>query len=262
MQDLTITLVQSSLAWEDPGANLEAFGKKLQSLPQTDLVILPEMFNTGFTMDAAKNAETMNGPGISWMKDAARRHGCVICGSLIIREDDKYYNRLVWMRPDGSYSKYDKKHLFRMGGEHLVFSPGHEKLIVEIRGWKVMPLVCYDLRFPVWSRNAFRGRNYAYDLLIYVANWPSVRATAWKSLLRARAIENMAYAAGLNRTGTDGKGVAHSGDSMLVAPDGSIPLKIASCAESMQHFTLDKTFLTGTREKLGVGRDWDRFIIQ
>ena len=262
MQDLTITLVQSSLAWENPGANLEAFGKKLQSLPQTDLVILPEMFNTGFTMDAAKNAETMSGPGISWMKDAARRHGCVICGSLIIREDDKYFNRLVWMRPDGSYSKYDKKHLFRMGGEHLVFSPGHEKLIVEIRGWKVMPLVCYDLRFPVWSRNAFRGRNYTYDLLIYVANWPSVRATAWKSLLRARAIENMAYAAGLNRTGTDGKGVSHTGDSMLVAPDGSIPLKIGSGVESMQHFTLDASFLAGTREKLGVGGDWDSFIIK
>jgi omega-amidase len=262
MQDLTISLVQSSLVWEDPKANLEAFGKKLQSLPQTDLVLLPEMFNTGFTMDTKKNAETMEGPCISWMKDAARRYNCVICGSMIIRENNKYFNRLVWMRSDGSYCKYDKKHLFRMGGEQLFFSPGNEKLIVEIKGWKVMPLVCYDLRFPVWSHNTFSGHDYAYDLLIYVANWPAVRSLAWRSLLRARAIENMAYAVGLNRTGTDGKGVEHSGDSMVVAPDGSIPLQIGSGVESAQNFTPDVAFLSEMREKLGVARDWDNFIIQ
>ena len=258
MQDLTITLVQSSLAWENPGANLEAFGKKLQSLPQTDLVILPEMFNTGFTMDAAKNAETMSGPGISWMKDAARRHGCVICGSLIIREDDKYFNRLVWMRPDGSYSKYDKKHLFRMGGEHLVFSPGHEKLIVEIRGWKVMPLVCYDLRFPVWSRNAFRGRNYAYDLLIYVANWPSARQHVWETLLTARAIENQAFVIGANCTGTDGEGVENCGFSSVIDPKGQIRTRLDH-QPGVLYTSLNISEINDFRSKFPAWEDADPF---
>jgi len=262
MQDLIITLVQAVLAWEDRDASLSRFDALLRELVDpTDLIVLPEMFTTGFTMNPENIAEEMEGPSMEWMKTKAAATGCVICGSVVIREDGKYYNRFIWMRPDGSYVHYDKKHLFRMGEEHLHYTPGKEKLIVEIKGWRVIPLVCYDLRFPVWSKNLYTQGQYAYDLLIYVANWPAERSTAWKTLIAARAIENMAYAAGLNRTGRDGRGYEYSGDSRIVGPDGNILASAAPGHEGMITCRLQAPPLSQLRSRLGVGNDWDNFTI-
>jgi omega-amidase len=217
--DLNVTLVQTPLHWQDPAANRRMLTEKFNRLSApTDLIVLPEMFTTGFTMAAPELAETMTGPTLSWLAKQAQKHQAVIAGSLIVAENNQYYNRLVWMRPDGSYEFYDKRHLFRLAGEHHTYASGQERLIVELKGWRICPLVCYDLRFPVWSRNQDPG----YDLLVYVANWPEKRCLAWKTLLQARAIENLAYVAGVNRTGEDGKGVWYVGDSVVHAPTGQV----------------------------------------
>ena len=263
MQDLKITLVQSSLAWEDPVANIRNFDEMFRGFNDpTDLIILPEMFNTGFTMEAKSNAEALDGKSMQWMAEKAAEKHCVICGSLIINDDGNYYNRFVWMRPDGSYDYYDKKHLFRMGDEHLHYSAGDKKLIVELKGWKVMPMVCYDLRFPVWSKNVYRDGEYAFDLMLYVANWPAVRSLAWTFLITARAIENIAYAAGLNRIGKDGRGYEYSGNSMVAGPDGKILMEIRSNKASVSTARLKAENLIQLRTKLGVGKDWDAFNIR
>jgi omega-amidase len=260
MQDLTISLIQTSLSWENPEANLLHFGNTLLSLQEpTNLIILPEMFNTGFTMNASSNAEEMDGLSMQWMVKTARDKQCVICGSLIIRDDGKYYNRLIWMKPDGSYEHYDKKHLFRMGDEHLHFAAGEQKLIATLKGWKIMPLICYDLRFPVWSKNDFSNDEYAFDLLIYVANWPAIRSQAWTSLITGRAIENMAYAAGVNRIGSDGRGYEYEGRSMIAGPDGNTLLEIKPNQEAISTLTLNADPMLQLRAKLGVGKDWDSF---
>lgn len=260
MQDLTISLVQTELHWEDIPSNLASLKEKIDGIEQYgDLILLPEMFSTGFTMKPAENAEEAGGPAMQWMAGVAAEKTCVLAGSLIISENGRYYNRFVWMRPDGSYEYYNKKHLFRMGEEHLHYSAGNEQLIVEIRGWKLMPLVCYDLRFPVWSRNTFRNGQYAYDLLVYVANWPAARALSWTSLLQARAIENMAFSAGLNRVGTDGRGYVYSGDSMVTSPDGSILKKLPENIDMTATVRLKHEILSEIRTKLGVGNDWDSF---
>ena len=263
MQDLTITLIQTSLAWEDPDANISNFEKLLLNAPaRSDLIILPEMFNTGFTMDPERNAEEMGGKTMKWMADMSAMKQCVICGSLIIREDDNYYNRLIWMPADGNYQYYDKKHLFRMGDEHLHFASGKKKLIVELKGWKVMPLVCYDLRFPVWSKNEFRDGHYAFDLLIYLANWPAVRSGAWTSLIKGRAIENLSYAAGVNRIGIDGRGYEYSGDSLIAGPGGEELTSVNTGSDSIIRSTLKASELLDIRKKLGVGKDWDWFELK
>ena len=263
MQDLTITLIQAELAWEDAGTNLFHFERMLEKLNEsTDLIILPEMFNTGFTMDPARNGEAMNGMTVNWLAETALKKECVICGSLIIHENGNYYNRLIWMHPDGNFTYYDKKHLFRMGEEHQYYLAGSKKMIAELKGWKVLPLVCYDLRFPVWSKNEFKGGKYAYDLLIYIANWPSVRSAAWKSLLSGRAIENMAYVAGVNRLGHDGRGFEYSGESMVAGPEGEINTRIRAGIESIKTATLKASELMLIRNKLGVGKDWDRFRLE
>jgi len=263
MQDLKITLVQSSLAWEDPVANIRNFDEMLRSFNDfTDLIILPEMFNTGFTMEAASNAEAMDGKSLQWLAEKASDNNCVVCGSLIIVDAGNYYNRFVWMRPDGSYDYYDKKHLFRMGDEHLHYSAGNKKLIVELNGWKVIPMICYDLRFPVWSKNEYSEGEYAFDLMLYVANWPAVRSLAWTSLINARAIENIAYAAGLNRIGKDGRGYEYSGNSIVVGPDGNTIMEIGSNKASMSTTELKAENLIQSRAKLGVGKDWDAFNIR
>ncbi len=260
MQDLTISLIQTSLSWENPEANLQHFGNMLLSIQETtDLIILPEMFNTGFTMNASSNAEEMEGMSMQWMVNAAHEKQCVICGSLIIRENGEYYNRLIWMKPDGEYEHYDKKHLFRMGDEHRHFSAGDKRLIVNLKGWKIMPMICYDLRFPVWSKNEFRDGAYAFDLLIYVANWPSIRSQAWTSLITGRAIENMAYAAGVNRIGEDGRGFEYNGRSMIASPDGNTLLEINPGEEAISTMILKANPMIQIRSKLGVGRDWDSF---
>lgn len=219
MQDLTITLLQTPLHWHDRSLNLEMFAQKIEALSEpTDLIVLPEMFTTGFTMQAPQLAEPMSGPTLHWLRNMSAATGAVITGSLIISEGGKYYNRLIWMLPNGTYSYYDKKHLFRMADEMQVYAAGTGKLIVNLKGWNICPLICYDLRFPVWSRNVQKE----YDLLLYVANWPEKRKTAWKSLLQARAIENVAYVAGLNRVGEDGNGHTYSGDTMAIDYKGDI----------------------------------------
>ncbi|MFD2146653.1 nitrilase-related carbon-nitrogen hydrolase [Mucilaginibacter antarcticus] len=185
---------------------------------KTDLIVLPEMFNTGFTMNAAELAEPMGGKTMQWMHQIAVKYECVVTGSLIIVEDGKFYNRLIWMRPDGKSNHYDKKHLFAMGEEDHTYTAGKDKLIVELKGWKICPVICYDLRFPVWLRNVKE----AYDLMLIVANWPERRALHWRTLIPARAVENQCYVIGVNRVGHDGNEVYHSGDSTCIDPNGNV----------------------------------------
>jgi omega-amidase len=219
MQDLTLTLVQSELAWEDIPTNLSRFEAEMDSLKTaTDLIILPEMFSTGFSMAAPDLAEEMDGAAVAWMKKKAVERKTVITGSVMVRDRNKFYNRLVWAQPDGTISIYDKKHLFRYAGEEKIYTAGKQWLTVGLKGWHIRPFICYDLRFPIWTRNL----NHAYDLAIFVANWPAKRAPHWRALLKARAIENQAYVAAVNRVGTDGKGFDYSGHSAVIDPTGKV----------------------------------------
>ncbi len=254
MADLKITLIQTKLHWENVEANLAMFAEKITSIKEsTDLILLPEMFSTGFSMNPETLAEEMNGRAMNWMYEQAKAKNAVVCGSLIIKENDKYYNRLIWMRPDFAFSFYDKRHLFRYGEENNHYSGGHAKIIEELNGWKICPLVCYDLRFPVWSRNREN-----YDLLLYIANWPERRNHAWKSLLVARAIENQTYVAGLNRVGDDGNNIYHSGDSSLIDYKGEIIFQQAK-EEFVKTFTLTKEPLEAYRKEFPVLMDRDEF---
>jgi predicted amidohydrolase len=213
---MRISLIQTSLLWENPAANRAMLTEKLAPLKgKTDLVVLPEMFSTGFTMNETLVPETVSGPTVEWMRQMAWQLDAAVTGSLILADDygEHRYNRLVWMFPDGTYQVYDKKHLFGLAGEDRHFTAGNSRLTVEWKGWRICPMICYDLRFPVWSRN---NPGNPYDLLIYVANWPSRRAHHWRTLLMARAIENQAYAAGVNIYGTDGAGLEYTGDSGVV----------------------------------------------
>ncbi|MFT4663428.1 MAG: omega-amidase [Patescibacteria group bacterium] len=227
MQNLTITTVQADLIWENKKDNLEQFDLKLQSLQEkTDLIILPEMFTTGFSMNANAMAEPMEGPAIKWMAEKAKALGTVITGSLIIKEKDQFFNRLIWMSPDGSIQHYDKRHLFTLAKEHKTYTAGNKKLIISYKGWKICPLVCYDLRFPAWSRN-----QEDYDLLFYVANWPKPRAHHWKSLLMARAIENQSYVVGVNRVGVDEKNNSYTGDTSVIDYKGSLRYQVSESSD-------------------------------
>jgi predicted amidohydrolase len=255
MQDLKVTLIQSSLHWESPGANMAMFEEKIWKIDQpTDLIVLPEMFTTGFTMNASKVAEPMNYNAFKWMKQQASQTGAVITGSVVIKDKGNYFNRLIWMQPDGQFSIYDKRHLFRMAGEDQVYSFGAEKIIKEIKGWKILPLICYDLRFPVWSRNIENQ----YDLLLYVANWPSARSTAWETLLRARAIENISYVAGLNRVGEDGNSNLYSGDSAIINAKGEDVINLQG-QEFISTVKLNYNELKDFRQKFPANLDSDRF---
>lgn len=219
MQDLTVTLVQANLIWEDVDANLKAFDKKIDGIEQdTDLIVLPEMFTTGFSMKAAKLGQKMTGPTVSWILAASAGKNADVMGSAIIEEDGKYYNRVLWAKPDGALLTYDKKHLFRMIGEHRVFTAGEKHLTVSVKGWRLRPFVCYDMRFPIWTRNIGN----AYDAAVYIANWPEKRAPHWKLLMPARAVENQSYVIGVNRVGKDGNGFPHSGDSAVIDPMGQV----------------------------------------
>ena len=216
MENLKVTIIQPDIIWENPGENLTKYSTTIAAAGKTDLVILPEMFTTGFSMNSENLYELMDGPTVNWMKYTAKFNKTAIIGSLIIKENGKIYNRAVWVFPDGSVSYYDKRHLFTMGQEHLHYASGKEKLLVEYKGWRICPLICYDLRFPVWSRNTDN-----IDLLIYVANWPAVRSQVWKTLLLARAIENQVFCMGVNRTGIDGYGIKYSGDSAFIDAKGT-----------------------------------------
>lgn len=257
MNNLKITIIQSNLHWENIDKNLEMFAQKISSVTEeTDLIVLPEMFTTGFSMQPQKLAEPMNGKTLKWMKEQAQKKQCVVTGSFICEEDGKYYNRLIWMKPDGSYSVYDKRHLFSMAGEDKHYTAGNKKIMEEIKGWKICPLVCYDLRFPVWSRNTNKNR---YDVLIYIANWPERRAYPWKTLLLARAIENQTYVVGLNRVGNDGNEIYHSGDSAIVNFKGEIISKTPTKEEYIEAITIDYKELEDFRKQFPVLDDADEF---
>jgi len=217
MQNLTIALVQQEIVPNDPQHNLDTFATAISHLSNVDLVILPEVFTTGFCSNARNYAERVDGTAYQWMAEQAKKLNSVITGSLVVKVENTYFNRLVWMRPDGTYTHYDKRHLFRMAGEHERYAGGNDRVLVELKGWRILPLICYDLRFPVWSRN----RN-DYDLAFYVANWPSARALHWNRLLQARAIENLSYVAGVNRVGMDEKHQHYSGDSSVFSPMGEM----------------------------------------
>ena len=255
-RDLTITLIQSELHWEDPEANRKMFSSKIREIAHpTDIIILPEMFTTGFTMNAEEFAEAIDGPSMQWLHEVSSTAQSVVTGSLIIRDQNQTFNRLIWMQPDGAYQHYDKRHLFAMAGEHEEYTAGSERLIVELKGWRICPLICYDLRFPVWSRN-----DEAYDLLIYVANWPEKRTAHWNALLKARAIENQAYVAAVNRVGKDGGGYNYLGDSCLVDPMGD-QIYYKSGVEDLATTTLSYDTLESIREKLPFLIDRDQFQI-
>ncbi len=229
---MRLTIIQSSLIWENPDQNRADFSRKMAALAgQTDLVVLPEMFTTGFSMRADTLAETMDGPTMQWLASQASSLQSAITGSFICREGGQHFNRLVFMRPDGTFDLYDKKHLFGLAGESEHYAPGNKRLITEWKGWRICPLVCYDLRFPAWSRNttvAISGdMQQPYDLLLYVANWPARRAQHWRSLLAARAIENQAFTVGVNMVGKDGNGLDYSGDSTIIDFGGAVICQIS-----------------------------------
>jgi len=259
MHDLTVTLIQQPLAWLDAKANRQHFADLIAPLVgHTNLIILPEMFNTGFSMDPVPVAELITGETLQWLTEQSAKSGAAITGSFTVQEGDKYYNRMVFMKPDGQYHCYDKRHLFRMGNEHHHYQGGSERLIVDYLGWRICPMVCYDLRFPVWSRNGYNDTQNDYDLLIFVANWPEPRRQHWLSLLRARAIENLSYVAGVNRLGTDGNGLEYSGDSMLFDAWGDEIINTGSEADSFTQ-TLDYQALRKYRKQFPAHLDADTF---
>ncbi|RCR66755.1 amidohydrolase [Larkinella punicea] len=252
-----LTLLQTSLHWENPTANRAMLEEKIFALPEkTDLIVLPEMFTTGFSMNAKALAEPMNLTTFRWLKQMAAQTDAVVTGSYIVQEKGQFYNRLIWMEPDGSFDVYDKRHLFRMAGEEQTYAGGTKRLVKSWRGWNICPLICYDLRFPVWSRNA----GLEYDLLLYVANWPAARSTAWNALLQARAIENLAYVAGVNRVGEDGNGHAYAGDSSLIDPKGEVLFR-QNQTETVFQTTLSLDELSVYRERFPANRDADDFRI-
>lgn len=264
MQDLTITLIQSNLHWENSVANLAMFEEKIWQIGQpTDVIILPEMFTTGFSMNGIALAEMMNMQTFKWMKQMADQTGALLLGSFIAKENAKYFNRLLWMEPGGNFKTYDKRHLFRMAEEQTTYSSGDHKLIANWKGWKICPLVCYDLRFPVWSRNTWveEQQQMAYDLLLYIASWPQTRIVAWDTLLQARAIENLAYTVGVNRTGNDGNGITFNGHSAVIGPKGETVYS-AGEIEVMKTILLDRQLLLDHRIRFPAYLDADEFKIK
>lgn len=255
---LKIALIQSDLVWENPKENLKNFSDKINSITEeVDVIVLPEMFTTGFTMNASKVAETMDGDSVFWMKEIAKKTKAVVVGSLVISEEKKYYNRLLFVEPSGYVSKYDKRHTFTLVGEDKIYTAGNEKVIINYKGWKICPLICYDLRFPVWARNIAD-----YDVLLYVANWPKPRISAWDVLLKARAIENMSYCIGVNRVGVDGVNSEYSGHSVCYDVLGNSITSFKPNKEDIQMVTLEKRHIEAYRNKLKFLDDRDVFSIQ
>ncbi len=255
---MKVALIQADLVWEDITANLALLEEKIAALPEpADVIVLPEMFSTGFSMNAPALAEAMNVTTTRWLKMMAAQTQALLIGSFQVKEGENFYNRLLCVRPEGTYEFYDKRHLFRFGAEHETFTAGNERLIVSWKGWRICPLICYDLRFPVWSRQDTKN---PYDLLLYVANWPAARAYAWDTLLRARAIENLSYVLGVNRVGNDGNGIAYSGGSLAVDFLGEVISDLGE-AESVKVIRLAKAPLEKFREKFPALLDADDFSI-
>ncbi len=266
MKNLFITTIQSELYWENKSENLEMFSNKIRGENgRMEVVVLPEMFSTGFSMRPRELAEKMDGPTVTWMKNIAAEKKIVLTGSIIIEENGNYYNRMLWVLPNGEIGFYDKRHLFAYAGEDQFYTAGTKRLIASVKGWKINLQICYDLRFPVWARQSLplveeEKNTPEYDLLIYVANWPEKRNVAWKTLLRARAIENQSYVVGVNRTGHDGNNIFHSGDSMIIDPMGTIVYDGESREEVATTELLAST-LSATREKLPFLKDADPFMM-
>ncbi|HET8753674.1 MAG TPA: amidohydrolase [Salinimicrobium sp.] len=258
-EKLKIAILQADLVWENSEANRNQFRPKIEQLSSdVDLIILPEMFSTGFSMNAENLAEPVDGPTLNWMKKNSAENDVAITGSVIIKEEGKYYNRLFFVTPDGNIQKYDKRHTFTLAGENEVYASGQERLIVNYKGWKICPLVCYDLRFPVWARNTED-----YDILIFVANWPAVRVVAWDTLLKARAIENLSYCIGVNRVGKDGNGHPYPGHSAVYDCLGKIISDDSNWErEFQQEIILDKSTLEENRKKLKFLQDRDKFSLK
>ena len=258
MQDLKVTAIQTELVWEDIESNLAAFDSKIDAIEdETHMIVLPEMFTTGFSMHPAALAQDMNGSAILWLKEKSRHKNVDMVGSIIVKEDDKFFNRLIWAKPSGEIFTYDKKHLFRMAGEEKVYSAGHKNITVELHGWKIRPFICYDLRFPVWTRNI----DNQYDAAIFIANWPARRSGHWKLLLQARAIENQCFVIGVNRVGTDGNGHPYSGDSAVIDPWGSVLFEKTDLACT---FTTPLSYevLQKSRKSFPVWMDADNDLIR
>jgi omega-amidase len=265
MDDLRVSLIQGATRWLDPAGNRDYYGGLMSPLRgATDLVLLPETFTSGFSNEAIHSAETMEGPTVVWLREQSRQLDAAITGSVQIRDGAGVYNRLFFATPDGQLKHYDKRHLFRYAKEHERYAAGRERLTVEWNGWRICPLVCYDLRFPVYSRNRFdveRPGGLDYDLLLYVANWPSARAYPWKTLLRARAIENLCFVAGLNRVGNDGNGLHYAGDSAVIDFLGN-PLSESTDEEGVTTTTLQAAELLAHRERFPAMLDGDAFVLK
>jgi omega-amidase len=257
---LTFTIVQTNIVWENIEANLQMLTQKIESIATpTQIVVLPEMFTTGFSMQPHLYAQTTHQTCIQWMQKMAAQHKIIITGSVMIKEENNYYNRLIWMQPNGEYHYYNKRHCFAYANEHNHYTAGNKKLIVQANGFKINLQICYDLRFPVWSRQA--DKNNLFDVLIYVANWPTQRNHAWKSLLIARAIENQCYVIGVNRVGIDGNHIEYNGDSMIVSPLGKI-LYHKQVDEDIFTITLNKEDINTIRNQFPFYNDADEFLIK
>ena len=255
MKDIiTIALIQTPLVWEDPKANRILLQEKIKTITNADIIILPEMFTSGFTMNPQKVAESMNGLTMNWLLQLSEEMQMCICGSLVIEEQGVYFNRFVFVEPSGKISSYDKRHTFTLAGEDKVYQKGIEKVIINYKGWKICPLICYDLRFPVWARNTEH-----YDVLLYVANWPKPRVNAWDALLKARAIENMSYCIGVNRVGTDANDLEYSGHSAAYNSLGQTLTEFEDSEAGIKTVRLDKSHLTEIRNKLRFLDDKDTF---
>lgn len=258
MQDLRVTILQSMLHWEDANVNRGMFAEKLAGLTgTTDLVVLPEMFTTGFSMRSTELAENMNGPTVQWMREQAKKVDAALYGSVIITDGGKCFNRGLFVKPDGQVTVYDKRHLFRFANETDHYSAGTERVVVEWRGWRVLLQICFDLRFPVFARN--RGD---YDAILYVANWPEARRFPWSQLLLARAIENQCYVAGVNRVGMDGKGIHYTGDSVVIEPRGAVICHVEPAMEGTATVCFDRGALEDFRAKFPVALEADDFELR
>ena len=261
-----ITTIQTNLHWENKTANLEMLEKKVLGIAEkTNVVLLPEMFSTGFSMQPALFAETMEGETVNWMRQLAKQKNIILGGSIMVSENDVYFNRFIWMQPNGQFGFYDKRHCFSLAGEDQHYGSGNKRTIASVGGWKINLQVCYDLRFPVWSRQQLQqdeqnNFNPEYDVLVYVANWPERRSSAWKTLLQARAIENQSFVFGVNRVGNDGNQIYHSGDTMVVDPMGEV-LYQNSHNEDVHTITIEKNKLKEVREKLPFWKDGDYFLL-
>jgi len=262
MENLNITIIQTALFWEDRPKNLDHFRSLIDGIEEpADLIMLPEMFNTGFSINPEFCAETIDGPTMLFLRQMAKTRQTAVTATLLVMDEGEYVNRLFFFYPDGTFLSYDKRHLFRLSDETKIFKGGNERVVIPFRGWKLMPMICYDLRFPVWSKNRIIDGEYEYDFLFYLANWPVMRSEAWKALLPARAIENLAFVAGVNRIGEDGNGMPHSGDSMVVDPKGNILFQAQAGEETVKTVTLNYEDMRLFRESFAFGLDWDTFTI-